>query len=74
MATDWTLPSAEQMDLFLMLNLEQRGQFLDELPASRRIAYAVAYAKRDGCTPSQACSRLDMWRRVYLASREVSHE
>jgi hypothetical protein len=62
----WTLPSAEELDALLALTLVQRGARLLEMTPARRLAYAVAYAKREGAPPYRICDRFDTWQQLYL--------
>lgn len=56
-----TVPSDEALDAFLSLTLAQRGVALLAMTPSARIAFAVAYSRRDGCQPYRALDRFYSW-------------
>ena len=57
----WALPTTHELDTFLALTIVQRGAALDAMTPSRRIAYAVAYAKRDGREPYRVLDIFTRW-------------
>lgn len=57
----WTLPTTDELDMFLALTIAQRGAALDAMTPSRRIAMAVAYAKRDGRAPYRVLDTFTRW-------------
>ena len=67
----WTLPDDADLDAFLALTVAQRGAALLAMTPSRRIAFAVAYAKRDGSQPYRICDRFAAWEQQHLNTLEV---
>ncbi len=68
----WKLPTADELDAFLSLTLVQRGEQLEAMSPSRRVAYAVAYSKRDHRQPYRVLDSFAAWQQLYLNSLQVS--
>jgi len=68
--TEWTLPDSDELDLFLAQPLHQRGARLLAMTPTRRIAYAVAYARRAGSMPNQVMVLFDRWKALHLDTKQ----
>jgi len=73
MIPQYTIPDDEELDLFLALTLVQRGERLQAMTPTRRVAYAIAYRRRDNRPPYRILDTFASWQQLYLNSLEAHH-
>lgn len=64
--SEYDIPTDAELDQLLVLPLHQRGERLLAMTPTRRIAYAVAYARRAGSMPYRVLDQFEQWKKLHL--------
>jgi hypothetical protein len=67
-----SLPTEDDAAAFLALSPAERGRRLYDMTESRRTAWALVIARREGGAPYRVMERFDAWRRAYLDTLAVA--